>query len=73
MSNTATTTQLINKSIRTMTLEEFEAGQHLKAELLNKGFDGTVWIGSCPKEGRKKAGTALFYRRNDGTFMNALA
>jgi folylpolyglutamate synthase/dihydropteroate synthase len=70
--NAPTTTQLINKSIRIMTLEEFEAGPHLKADLIRRGFDGTVWIGKCPKEGRKKAGTALYYRSANGTFMNAL-
>lgn len=73
MSNTTpTTTLLVNKSVRTLQLEEIETGKHLQARLLSSGFDGKTWMGSCPAEGRKKACLVLFWRKITGEFIPAV-
>ena len=72
MNAAPTTTVIVNKSIRTLSLEEIETGEHAKAKLLQNGFDGTTWMGSCPKEGLKKACLMLFWRKVDGTFIPVL-
>jgi len=68
-----TTTQLINKSVRTLSMTQMEVGPNTQANLISQGFDGTMWMGECPAEGRKKTVSALFYRNTCGAFVQVLA
>ena len=67
-----TISQLINKSARTLNMTQMAVGPNTQANLISQGFDGTMWMGECPAEGRKKAVSALFYRNASGSFVQVL-
>jgi hypothetical protein len=67
-----TTTTKINGTIRTFTMAETESGPHYAAHLIANGFDGKVYLGTSPRDGRKREVQALFLRRASGEFVSML-
>jgi hypothetical protein len=68
-----TTTTVINGKTVTWTLTVVLTGEQTAADLKNRGFDGTYYMGQSVPSGRQKQRTALFVRSGlDGTFEHAL-
>jgi hypothetical protein len=66
-----TTTAIINKREVKFTLTQHSVGEKLAENLISNGFDGSVWMGEAPAEGRKAARVGMFYRRANGGFVAA--
>lgn len=71
---TTTTTTMINRSMRTVTVIESAIGPRFAAHLVAQGFDGKAYLGSAPSDGRKRRVEVLLYRcAATGKFVNALS
>jgi hypothetical protein len=50
--------------------ENTEALPNLRAWLIRKGFDGTLWTGFSARTGRQRKDLhSMIYRSNDGEFV----
>jgi hypothetical protein len=61
-----TATIKVNRKMVTYNLTEMTVGSLLKASLIDRGFDGTCWIGQADSR------VAMFYRSVSGQFELAL-
>lgn len=64
-----TASHTINGIERIFEVTQIAAGENTKADLIKRGFDGTIWAGVAKQEGRMKERIAMFYRTPQQTFQ----
>ena len=64
-----TATVTINRRAVEFTVTEVATGDALRADLVARGFDGTVWTGVAPATARRGEKHGLFYRTPAGQFV----
>ena len=67
-----TTQTTLNNKIINWDLSEMEISLRLKADLIERGWDGTTWKGESIPSGRQVKRAGVFYRKPSGEFVCAL-